>query len=331
VNLDADLALATDEWLDLFPLLGEIEKIAKKYGHRLGFVGGAVRDLILGVKLRKDFDLLYTGDIEELRALLKERYQIHLRKAYFNMTLWAPRLRLDIGLPRRDRYPVPGGIPSIEPASLQEDLHRRDFTWNALYLELTPERGMLIDLFSGIEDLKNGQIRPIHPHTLLEDPIRILRGMRYQARFSFERQGEGWDQALTLARNPSFFITVAKGRIWQEMKRLAEEEKSLSAYRLLMESGADRGVFHFPLTERDLQLFETLRKNLKKNSLSVFYGDLTLLYHLHPSLEETISRWSPPSQERRSLKLLIEEVKKAVPSSPFARTIKEILKEEPSR
>lgn len=316
-----------DRWLENYPPLLELYGIAQKFGYALGFVGGVVRDLLLGIEVRKDLDLLYSGNLEELRDLLRKRYRIHLRKAYQNLTIWAPQGRLDISNPRKDFYLTPGGIPCVEPASLEEDLSRRDFTWNALYLELFPERGKLLDLFGGLEDLRKGVIRPIHPHTLFEDPIRILRGIRYQGRFSFQREGKEWEDALRSARSPSFFQTVAPGRIWHEMKRLAEERRSLIAYELLAESGVDEGVLAFSLSRKDLALLEALRSDGPPHPPWIFFGDLILLIFQHADFKETILGWSPPLSEREKLLRLLEEVEMPNPLSPTARAIQKNLQE----
>ena len=82
-------------------------------------------------------------------------------------------------------YPFPGSLPNIKPSNIHEDLYRRDFTINAIALQLFPKPYKLIDPVNGIEELKNKRIKIIHEKSFQDDPTRIFRAIRYSSRFDF--------------------------------------------------------------------------------------------------------------------------------------------------
>lgn len=317
-----------EHWLKAHPPLSELVEYAHKLGETLGFVGGVVRDLLLGETMRSDFDLLYTGPLTPLKSYFQERYRIHLRPSYLNLTLFASGIRLDVGQPRRDHYPLPGAIPEIHPATLEEDLKRRDFTWNALFLSLTPRTGEITDPFQGVQDLRLGVIRPLYPWTLLEDPIRILRGLRYQSRFGFQRTEE-WESALKKARSPSFFDTVAPGRIGYELKRFAGEEKSWRIWRLLAETGVDRGLFGSALKSEDLEALEAAGTDpglIGQRKDEVWLRDLLILLTLDPKrLAWLQAHGHLPKDEIRRLKNRVAELLRDCSMDPYVQKLKNFL------
>jgi tRNA nucleotidyltransferase (CCA-adding enzyme) len=86
--------------------------------------------------------------------------------------------KIEFATTRRETYPHPGAYPVVEPASLKEDLFRRDFTINAMAISVMEEDfGTLIDYFGGLRDLKDKLIRILHPLSFVEDPVRILRAL----------------------------------------------------------------------------------------------------------------------------------------------------------
>ena len=95
-------------------------------------------------------------------------------------------LGIDIATARTEFYAYPAANPEVERSSIRQDLYRRDFTVNALALQLTvSQSGKLLDLFNGVEDLNTRQIRVIHPNSFIEDPTRIYRAVRFATRLGF--------------------------------------------------------------------------------------------------------------------------------------------------
>ncbi|SJZ62872.1 CBS domain-containing protein [Selenihalanaerobacter shriftii] len=183
-----DLLEELDE--GLFNLLVEVGKVADDSGLNLYIVGGFVRDLILGVE-NLDIDLVVEGDgiefaqklVTELDGEIKESHQ-DFGTAIVNLN---NGLKLDIASSRIEYYEYPAAPPQVEAASLKEDLFRRDFTTNALAIQLNSKKfGKLIDYFGGQEDLDSGLIRVLHNFSFIDDPSRILRALKFSNRYDFE-------------------------------------------------------------------------------------------------------------------------------------------------
>jgi tRNA nucleotidyltransferase (CCA-adding enzyme) len=172
---------------ELVRLMTAIGAIAAHQGWNLYLVGGAVRDLLLEHKTF-DLDLVVDGDAISLAQLLANstggRLVVHtrFRTANVRWNEWSA----DITTARAETYDHPGALPRVKPGSLSDDLFRRDFTINAMAIQLNPGRyGDLIDLYGGQDDLKQGLIRILHKQSFTDDATRIWRALRYEQRFDF--------------------------------------------------------------------------------------------------------------------------------------------------
>jgi len=147
-----------------------------------------VRDKLLGKKT-VDIDLACEGNVKRVGERLAK--ELATKFSYYppfkTGTLEGPKgERIDIARTRKEGYPKPGELPKVEPASIKDDLHRRDFTVNAMAQSLHPsDFGRLIDPLGGQEDLKRGLIRVIHDKSFIDDPTRIFRAVRYAERLGF--------------------------------------------------------------------------------------------------------------------------------------------------
>lgn len=191
-------------------------------------VGGAVRDLLLGAD-RADVDAVVDGDPLPLAVQLGE--EVHSHDRFGTATVNADGLRVDLATARRETYRGPGALPDVEPASLADDLARRDFTINAMALPLyrDPE---LIDPHDGLGDLRAGLLRALHPASFVDDPTRALRAARYAARLGFQLEPETaqWLRSADLT-------TVSEDRIEAELLKLAAEPEARRGFELLDEWG----------------------------------------------------------------------------------------------
>jgi tRNA nucleotidyltransferase (CCA-adding enzyme) len=154
-------------------------------------VGGAVRDLLLG-EPSFDVDLAYEGDgiafAERLAAALGGR--MHAHEKFHTAVVLAGDLRVDVASARTEHYEYPAALPTVEHSSIRQDLHRRDFTINAMAVSLLPaEFGLLFDPYGGEGDLGRGIVRVLHNLSFIEDPTRIFRAIRYQNRYGFDMDG----------------------------------------------------------------------------------------------------------------------------------------------
>jgi tRNA nucleotidyltransferase (CCA-adding enzyme) len=192
-------------------------------------VGGAVRDLLLG-RGRADIDLVVEGDAEELARSLGAEVVTHERFGTAKLTLDGHEV--DLAGARSESYPHPGALPVVEPgADLAADLHRRDFTINAMAIPLQGEP-QLVDPYGGEADLAAKQLRVLHPESFVDDPTRAIRGARYSARFGLQVE----EETLRLVRETKL-DTVSAERRDAELMRLAGERTGPEGFALLAEWG----------------------------------------------------------------------------------------------
>lgn len=161
--------------------------VAGKLGWRLYLVGGTVRDLLLG-RSNYDLDMVVEGDALALGKRLAEtrRTGITVHSRFGTVKLHWQSWTIDIATARTETYARPGALPEARPGLLANDLFRRDFTVNAMAVELFSGRwGQLIDLYGGLKDLQAGNIRVLHDNSFIDDATRIWRAIRYEQRLDF--------------------------------------------------------------------------------------------------------------------------------------------------
>ncbi len=191
-------------------------------------VGGAVRDVLLGRPVL-DLDLAVEDDLAglaaELGVTVNERFGT-ARAVHGDVTI-------DLARTRRERYPQPGALPVVEPAGIEEDLRRRDFTVNALAVPLVG--GELLAVDGALADLAAGRLGVLHDASFREDPTRLFRLARYAARLGFgvtprteERLAEALRARLTDTLSPARIdATVAPGFGLNDLGLLERAERLL--------------------------------------------------------------------------------------------------------
>lgn len=163
-----------------------MRQITRRRNLSVYFVGGFVRDLILGVK-NLDLDIVVEGDgikfANDFASLFMGKVTEH--KNFGTATFVLNKfLKIDFSSARREIYPKPAQLPIVSPSSLRDDLLRRDFTINAMAISLST--GRLIDYFGGLNDLRLKKIRVLHPLSFIDDPTRILRAIRFEQRYGLK-------------------------------------------------------------------------------------------------------------------------------------------------
>jgi tRNA nucleotidyltransferase (CCA-adding enzyme) len=201
-----------------------VELRAAAQGSPLFLVGGAVRDLLLG-RARGDVDVVIEGDAAAVAARLGGEVVEHERFATARADVGG--LEVDLASARTETYAHPGALPEVRPATLAEDLARRDFTINAMALPLQG-RTELIDPHGGAADLDAGLLRVLHSDSFRDDPTRALRAARYAARFGFALEEE--TEALLGEADLS---TVSRDRIQAELRKIAAEPAAARASELI--------------------------------------------------------------------------------------------------
>lgn len=152
----------------------------------LYYVGGIVRDELLGVK-NLDIDLCYEGNaIEFAYNNIPSTNIIKVNPDFGTVRVILDNKEFDIASTRSEYYPKKGHLPQIEKIGcpIEEDLKRRDFTINAIAKRVTD--GTIIDCFSGLEDISNKKLRILHENSFIDDPTRIIRGLKFSVRLGFE-------------------------------------------------------------------------------------------------------------------------------------------------
>lgn len=183
-------------------------------------VGGAVRDALLG-RVPQDLDLVVEGDAGAVAGLLGDVRETHERFGTFLVVLDGHPV--NVATARRERYPAPGALPEVEPGGFHDDLRRRDFTVNAIAVDLSGR----VHAVPGAEgDLAAGRLRVLHDRSFLDDPTRLWRLARYAARLGFavDERTEGLAKE---AVGGGALQTVSGPRIGQEVALALNEPDPL--------------------------------------------------------------------------------------------------------
>ncbi len=212
---------------DAYP---ELDAVAAAGADDVYLVGGAVRDLLLGLG-RADIDVAVVGDPARLIAALGAQ-TLAAHERFGTAKIQLDGHELDVATARTESYERPGALPAVAAAdSIEADLARRDFTVNAMAVPLAdPSR--LIDPHGGRADLEAGLLRVLHPGSFADDPTRALRAARYASRFGFALEPE--TERLLGATD---LDTVSVARRDAELRRLAAEANAAAGFELLASWG----------------------------------------------------------------------------------------------
>ena len=161
-----------------------VQDIARAAGITLYLTGGAIRDIISGFTIR-DLDFTVQGNPLKLQKDFERagaQVAGHDEDVRTLFLVLPGNVRAEIGMARTEVYEKVGRAPVIAPASIQEDLRRRDFTVNSMALSLNEgSRGLLLDPFNGVADIEAKLLRILHNYSFVEDPSRLIRATRFAA------------------------------------------------------------------------------------------------------------------------------------------------------
>ena len=204
-------------------------------------VGGAVRDLLLGAR-SVDLDVAVEGDAvaiaHEVAGRLGGEARAHDR--FGTATVRAGDLSVDLAGTRSETYERPGALPAVAPAGLDADLGRRDFTVNAMAVALGgAAAGELIDPHGGERDLEGKIVRVLHERSFVDDPTRLLRAVRYEARLGFALDPE--TERLARAGTDGL-ADVSGARVRDELLDLLSEDEAPTAVDRMGALGIGAGL-----------------------------------------------------------------------------------------
>jgi len=216
---------------EMMATLKEIGRVAQDCGYGAYVVGGFVRDLFL-YRRDEDIDIVIEGDgITFARKFAENKgARVHSHAKFGTAVITYPDgFKIDVASARMEYYKFPAALPVVEMSSIKLDLFRRDFTINTLAIQLNPGKfGTLIDFFSAMKDLKEKTIRLLHNLSLVEDPTRVFRALRFEQRFGF-KIGKLTAGLIDNAVSMDFFKALSGRRVFSELRLILEEENPVPA------------------------------------------------------------------------------------------------------
>ncbi len=271
------------------PIFARVAQVAAKEGLETYVVGGYVRDLILG-RPSKDIDFTCVGSGIQLAQEVAKTFDFHVPLSVFK-NFGTAMLKLDdwelefVGA-RKESYRQDSRKPLVEDGTLLEDLERRDFTINAMAISLNPENyGELIDPFDGIKDIKAKRIKtPLEPGiTFSDDPLRMMRGVRFAAQLDFDIEAETFFALTTYA--PRLQI-ISSERIIDELNKIIRCPKPSYGFKLLF---ASKLLHEFFPEMVELQGVDSVDDKSHKDN---FYHTLQVLDNLCLATDNLWLRWA---------------------------------------
>eukprot|EP01125_Pyxidicula_operculata_P009830 TRINITY_DN3234_c0_g1_i2.p1 TRINITY_DN3234_c0_g1~~TRINITY_DN3234_c0_g1_i2.p1 ORF type:complete len:759 (-),score=88.28 TRINITY_DN3234_c0_g1_i2:485-2761(-) len=276
---------------DLYKLLVSIGQLADKMDCNVYVVGGFVRDLIMN-KENDDVDLVVEGDGLAFSDLLAKemgsgKAKHHEQFKTAKVTLKSG-LKIDVTTARLEYYPTPVALPTVELSSLKMDLYRRDFSINAMAMQLNGTKfGMLCDFFSGARDIESGVISVLHSLSFVEDPTRILRAIRFEQRYQFNMCGQT-ERLLKSTLNMGHFQKLSGSRLFHEIEKIFDDEKPVEclirmekSFNILTTIHHSFCKFQVSMMEKAVEIHNLVKllKISEKYTLWKFYL-LVLVYNL---------------------------------------------------
>jgi tRNA nucleotidyltransferase (CCA-adding enzyme) len=253
-------------------------------------IGGFVRDLILKRDFKKDIDIVAVGSGIELALkvseLLPNKPKVQVFKNYGTAMLRYKEIDIEFVGARKESYTHDSRNPMVENGTLQDDQNRRDFTINALALSLNLNNyGDLIDPFDGLKDIEKKTLKtPLDPDiTFSDDPLRMLRGIRFATQLNFEIEAKSL-QSIT--KNAERIKIISGERIVDELNKILSTEKPSIGFLLLFETG----LLDIILPELTaLNNVEEIEGHTHKNN---FYHTLEVVDNICPNTDDVWLRWS---------------------------------------
>src|SRR5947209_5198145 len=219
--------------------VGLVQDVARAAGMNLYLTGGAIRDIISGFTIR-DLDFTVQGnplklqkDFEKAGAKIAA-VEEDVRTIFLSLP---GNARAEVSMARTERFEKTGKPPIVMPATIHDDLRRRDFSINAMALSLNEgSRGLLLDPFNGVADIEAKLIRILHNYSFLEDPSRLIRATRFSARFHWPLE-ERTQARYDAAKEGKYMDHILRSSIGHEIAALAHEDDPLHVVKMLEKEG----------------------------------------------------------------------------------------------
>lgn len=223
------------------PIFELISKSSNELGIDSYVIGGYVRDFLLNRGNGKDIDIVAVGSGIDLAnktsSLLSHKPKVQVFKTYGTAMLRAYDREIEFVGSRKESYSEESRNPEVAPGSLEDDQNRRDFTINALAFSLNSDSfGELLDPFDGLQDLEKKIIRtPLDPDiTYLDDPLRMLRAIRFASQLNFKIEKESLQ---AISKNRDRIKIISKERCVDEINKILLSPKPSIGFSLLHKTG----------------------------------------------------------------------------------------------
>ncbi len=236
--------------------------VAEKYNIKIYLIGGIVRDLIMQNPI-KDIDITVEENAVNFSEILENESKFEVIAIQENLKTAKVRFEngteIDFASTREERYEKAGNLPVAYNfgCELERDVKRRDFTVNTLAIDLTGDtKYSLIDYYDGITDIKNKKIKILHDKSFIDDPSRIIRALKFAARFDFEPE----ENTYKLMREYLLNVdkTIPLERIKNELKEYFSINKN-DLYEKIIETNAYKLLTDNPVKEISQQNTEIIK------------------------------------------------------------------------
>ncbi len=272
---------------DQFRVVGQMQAVAAAASVNLFLTGGAIRDMLGGFPVR-DLDFTVEGSALKLAKILTQKYEAtivstdELRKSV--EMRFPGAVRVELAMARTEKFAKSGAKPQVTQATIHEDLRCRDFTVNAIALSLNKaSMGLPIDPTNGVGDIERKELRTIHNYSFYDDPVRMIRLIRFKVRLGYTID-ERTQMQYVNAREAEMLTRITPEALGSELRHMAceplsadlmktlDEEKLTALYSPAL-TGAKLNLANFMKLQKARQLVP-FGTDLKMNSLPLFLSVL---------------------------------------------------------
>jgi tRNA nucleotidyltransferase (CCA-adding enzyme) len=261
-----------------------VQEAARAHEMNVYVTGGTIRDLLTGFIIR-DLDFTVQGNTLKLQknleaaGVLIQGVDEDLKILYVQ---FPGNVRAEISMARAEVYEKPGKPPAVHPATITEDLRRRDFTVNSMALSLNPgSRGLLLDPTNGAADIETKVIRILHNYAFLDDPSRLIRAVRFVSRFEWPLE-ERTQARFESAKENEYMQYISQRAIGHEIEALIYEADPIKVMKALEKEGWLEVLQpKFALSKVDVQGLTHVakfRQQMNELAMNPDVGPLVLFY-----------------------------------------------------